>query len=300
MTSFNKLRWRIRFIKKSIIPMLKALRDEKEKQPWQYIFDYWFLPASRRYKKSRYYIENDLLPGISLADKKIIVDGNIVDISSAPNGDDFLLGVIAEYFDFIYPNMVRNTIPFFISEGPYEKENCVVKEGDTVIDAGANLGLFSWLIKNKIGSSGKIYMFEPIESLSTILKESIAINKTAPMMTVVESAVSNEDGFVYFEVQDFAGGSHKSEKGGLKVPTITIDTYVKNNSIQKINFIKADIEGMEPNLIQGASETILRDKPRIAICTYHDRNHKKELTELIKKIRPDYKFAYSSHKLFAW
>lgn len=287
-------------MRKAFIPILKSVISERDKQPWNYIFDYWFLPATKRYTKSRYYIENNKLPGITISGKKIIINGKSIDISEAPNGEECLLGVIAEYFDFIYPRMVKNPIPFFISEGPYEKGECFIQRNDTVIDAGANLGLFSWMIKDDIGNEGKIYMFEPIDSLSSILKESIAVNKTSNSMFVAEYAVSDEDGYTNFSVQDFGGGSHRSDNGSTKIPTIKIDTYVQNNNISKINFIKADIEGMEPFLIKGASETIKRDKPRIAICTYHDKNHKKELTEILKELRPDYKFAYSSHKLFAW
>jgi FkbM family methyltransferase len=280
--------------------MILAFIYEKNKQPWTYIFDYWFLSSSKRYTKSRYYIENNILPGISISGNKISVNNNIIDISKALNGEECLLGFIAEYFDFIYPKIVKYPVPFFMTEGPYERGGCVIKKNDVVIDAGANLGLFSWLIKKDIGEDGKIYMFEPISSLSTILKESITTNNTSSTMSVVESAVSDEDGYTSFSVQDFGGGSHKSESGTTKIPTIKIDTYVKNNNIPRIDFIKADIEGMEPFLIRGAREIIQRDKPRLAICTYHDRNHRKELTELIKSIRPDYQFEYSSHKLFAW
>jgi FkbM family methyltransferase len=295
-----KITWRIKFMRKAFVPALQAFFQEKNNQPWEYIFDYWFLPASKRYLKTRYYLENKKLPGIILVNKKIIVNNYTVDISTAPHGESFLLGVIAEYFDFIYPKQVKYPIPFFISEGPYEKGGCVIKKNDVVIDAGANLGLFSWLIKKDIGEDGKIYMFEPISSLSTILKESITTNDTSSTMSVIESAVSDEDGYTCFSVQDFGGGSHKSETGTTKIQTIKIDTYVKNNNIPRIDFIKADIEGMEPFLIRGAHEIIHRDKPRLAICTYHDINHRKELTELIKSIRPDYQFEYSSHKLFAW
>ena len=299
-SNFYKITWRLHFMRIAFLPMIKGFFYERKSQPWQYIFDYWFLPTEKRYAKSRYYIENNILPGISISDKKIIINGNTIDVSKAPNGEECLLGIIAEYFDFIYPKQVKYPIDFFISEGPYEKDGCVIKKGDTVIDAGANLGLFSWLIKNELGGEGKIYMFEPISSLSTILKESISDNNTSNSMFVAEFAVSDEDGYTYFSVQDFGGGSHKSDNGKTKIPTIKIDTYVKNNNIEKIDFIKADIEGMEPYLIQGAKETIKKYKPRIAICTYHDKNHLKELTKLISDIRPDYHFSHSSHKLFAW
>ncbi len=287
-------------MKKAFIPSIKGFLFEKEKQPWGYIFDYWFLSASRRYTKSRYYLEQNKLPGISLQGNIIIINNKVIDISDAPDGERCLIAIIAEYFDFIYPKLVTHSIPFFISEGPYEKEQCKVQGGDVIIDAGANLGLFSWLFLDTVGKNGHIYMFEPVPSLSKLLTESIEINKTKEEMTVIEAALSNKDGVTSFLIEDYTGGSHESSNGDTLIKTSTIDSFVANNSISKINFIKADIEGMEPQLIDGAKETIKRDKPKIAICTYHNPNHRAELKYKLETLRPDYKFAYSSHKLFAW
>lgn len=297
---FYKITWRLKFIIKSLPAIVQGFIFEKDSQPWRYIFDYWTLPASKRYSKSRYYIEKGLLPGLTLEGKNIILNGNVIDISSAPNGELCIIGIIAQYFDFIYPAKVKYTIPFFISEGPYEKDGCIIKADDTIIDAGANLGLFDWSFKPRLGKNARSYMFEPMPEIASILRKAIQVNNCGDSFFVVESALSDNDGFTSFSFEEFGGGSHELSEGKQNVSTIKLDTFMAQNNIHKVDYIKVDIEGMEPALIQGAAETIKKFKPRIAICTYHHKDHLEVLTKLIKDIRPDYNFSHSSHKLFAW
>lgn len=295
----EKLLRRIKFIKKSTPFIYKAFFNERKDHPWRYIFDYWFLPSEKRYKKSEDYLRHSL-KGLRLSNQELHLKEITIPLPVTERNQTLLLGILAEYFDFIYPKTVKYPIPFFVSEGPYEKDGCVIKEGDVVIDAGANLGLFSWLMSNTVGRKGRLYLFEPIDSLTSIITNTIKENKLEDQVFLTKKALSDKDETLYFTVDDFSGGSHRSANGTKEIPATTIDTFVRENNIPKIDFIKADIEGMEPNLIQGAKQTITRDKPRIAICTYHDKNHRHELTEMLKSYRPDYRFSYSSHKLFAW
>ena len=58
----------------------------------------------------------------------------------------------------------------------------------------------------------------------------------------------------------------------LKIKTIDIDTFKKKNNIQKVDFIKMDIEGAELPAIRGAKETIKTDRPQLAISIYHSND----------------------------
>ena len=74
-----------------------------------------------------------------------------------------------------------------------------------------------------------------------------------------------------------------------RVPVITIDGYVREHGIERVDFIKADIEGAEELAIRGARDTIARFKPKWTISSYHtdlagDKQHPK-LLALLKELR---------------
>ena len=53
------------------------------------------------------------------------------------------------------------------------------------------------------------------------------------------------------------------------VNVTTIDEFVKSNNIEKVDFIKADIEGAERDMLRGATEVLKKFAPKLAICIYH-------------------------------
>jgi hypothetical protein len=84
------------------------------------------------------------------------------------------------------------------------------------------------------------------------------------------------------------------------VQQVTIDSFANERNLQKVDFIKMDIEGMERNALRGATEILKKYKPRLAICTYHRPDDPVEIRKIISEARPDYQFYQASHKLFAW
>ena len=62
-----------------------------------------------------------------------------------------------------------------------------------------------------------------------------------------------------------------------------------------MTLIKADIQGMEMDLIEGAKNIIKNQKPKLAICAYHLPSDLYLLPKRIREINPDYRFALRSH-----
>ncbi len=170
-----------------------------------------------------------------------------------------------QFLEIVYPYLTGHT---FVEE-PYEKGQVSLEKGGVVIDVGANLGIFSIFASKRIGEMGKVYAFEPVSITSGLLIKTVKIN-TARNVEVIPCALgkSNED-LIMSLSRSLERSSGFFELGEEKVAQITLDEFLAKNSVQIVDFIKADIEGMEREMPLGAKNTIRKFKPKLSICIYH-------------------------------
>ena len=150
-----------------------------------------------------------------------------------------------------------------------------------------------------MGSFNKIYAFEPgniqITALKTRLRRLVKEwNLDIKKIIITKAALSDKSGFTYFNDNNEMLSYSKSKNiiNANKVKTIVLDEFVKNN---KVGFIKADVEGMELELIKGAKKVIKNHKPLLAIAAYHYPNDIFNIYTLIRSIRSDYNFKLRHH-----
>ena len=86
---------------------------------------------------------------------------------------------------------------------------------------------------------------------------------------------------------------------GGEVDVTTIDRFISEKGIERVDFIKADIEGAERLMLAGAKETLRRFAPNLAVCTYHFDDDPQVLEALIKDANPNYRVVHKWKKLFA-
>lgn len=141
-----------------------------------------------------------------------------------------------------------------------------LKLGDTVLDIGAHIGLFSVLISRLVGKQGKVFSFEPTPFTRSILQEVINLNEVSDIAKVRGEAVSDKKGNAFFydtetEISN-ANSLVKTDLGKkqIEVSLISVDEFVNENNL-KINCLKIDVEGAELNLLKGAKETFLNHRP---------------------------------------
>jgi len=207
-----------------------------------------------------------------------------------------------DFFDIFYPFLdIHNSRlekilnnPFYV-EGRYLTKNCCLRPGDRVIDAGANVGFFSILASKLVGDSGQVYSFEPVSEANMILKNNIEINDSNNI-EVVEKALGDKAGEVEFYIDGeglFEGSSvvikPQKEVSRRKIIQTTIDEFVLSQNLDRIDFIKVDIEGAERCLLAGAEKTIKKYRPKIAIRTYHLPDDPEVIEGILKSYVPEYK-----------
>ena len=85
--------------------------------------------------------------------------------------------------------------------------------------------------------------------------------------------------------------------GGIIARFIDLDTYVVRKNLPHVDYIKLDIEGAELDMLHGATKTITRWKPKMAISAYHKKEDLWTLLPYIKSLRPDYEFAFRHYRI---
>lgn len=147
-----------------------------------------------------------------------------------------------------------------------------IKKGDCVIDAGANEGIISLFYSKKVAEEGKVFSFEPDIINQSSIKENMKLNRLDDNIFLNNNLLWNENKELeFFESGTVASSIFYEPRNSRKIlkKAITIDGFCEEKKIQKLDFIKMDIEGAEVEAIEGALETILKFKPNFAIASYH-------------------------------
>lgn len=210
--------------------------------------------------------------------------------------------VMGEWGDIVKPSIFGEYD--VISEGAYELGRVCLSKGDVVIDCGANIGVFSCVAAAK---GCNVYAFEPNENIYNMLLENQKLNKN---ISAQKSALSDFIGEASFYETPIAvdadlGTStllqgRRSKYKETKVECITLDEFAERNQLSHVDFIKADIEGAERQMLKGAKRVLKEFAPKLALCTYHLPDDPEVMEQLILEANPRYKIEHRWKKLYAY
>ena len=173
---------------------------------------------------------------------------------------------------FLYDSPAFNN---FLKDNPHEAGEVkflelIAQEGMHAIDIGANIGITTVAIAKRIRRGGKVYSFEPVPEYSNILKENVSSNGLENVK-VYELAVTDQVGRAPFYQKELSSGI-VFEEGAKKfeVSTTSIDRFLSEEKIERIDLINMDCEGSELLVLKGAKETLQKNKVKIFCEIHHD------------------------------
>lgn len=145
-----------------------------------------------------------------------------------------------------------------------------LKPGMVFVDAGANIGEYTLFAAKRV-VGGRVLSFEPMPSIHLMLKENVALNHFINVQ-LFNCGLSDKPGVLALhEVADTNEGlssffprEHNSGRA-FEVPLETFDSVASNERIQRLDFIKMDIEGSELYALRGARESIEKFRPAVMI-----------------------------------
>jgi FkbM family methyltransferase len=159
------------------------------------------------------------------------------------------------------------------------------------VDAGAFDGdTLVQFVEFTGGRFRRAYAFEPdagnfrrLEERLSRLPESVRCRVSA-----YQQAVGNVDGYL-----PFTGGIGAGSKigGDQRVACVTLDAVLP----EPPSYIKYDVEGFEPEAVEGSRRIVSGRKPALAVCVYHVQDHLWRLPLQIHSINPNYRFYLRPH-----
>lgn len=193
-----------------------------------------------------------------------------------PEGDDFML-------------------PFNLAEQQrqiYGTGEQAVKQGNIVLDCGANVGVFTRVALEQMARI--VVAIEPapenLESLRRNFKDEIAAGR----VILYPKGVWDKDDLLTLrrDPNNTAADSFVMLKdkntASIQVPLTTIDKLVAELKLERVDYIKMDIEGAETNALTGARATLAKFHPRLSLASYHIPTDAERIPEIVKQAWPGY------------
>lgn len=170
--------------------------------------------------------------------------------------------------------------------------------GDVVLDCGACWGENAIFFANQVGKKGHVYSFEFIPGNIEVFYKNINLNPTLKeRISLIDQPLSDKSDQELFYVDRGPASKVSSEafnKLNSRIKTITIDDIVESRSVDKVDFIKMDIEGAELPALKGATGVLKRFKPKLAISLYHSIDDFVNIPEYLQSLNLGYSF-YLTH-----
>lgn len=257
---------------------------------------------------SIYYFKNKWL---EKSDDVFIFNFNGVKLPDVSMNKDMLGGlkyvfddvfIVPVFFNDDYSKKNVEFVDQFTAEGPYgykdETFDVTIKKGDVVFDVGAWIGDFSAYAAWKGATT---YAFEPTRDTYDWLCKTVRLNDSS--IIPIHKGLGNEITKMRLSTNGKNGGSNTlmrdTQDGGEFAEMTTVDAFVADSKLSRVDFIKADIEGFERYMLMGARETLKNFAPKLTICTYHLSDDPEILEKIIRDANSQYKIVHLQHKLFA-
>ena len=172
----------------------------------------------------------------------------------------------------------RLTYYFGVSEPDlFRVYNEFLKPGMIVVDAGANIGLHSLFYSKRVGGSGKIYSFEPSKKNFSRLMAHVQYNRVTNIEGLClalgakhgsAKIVDNEEDTSRTFLQ-----SSLSNNGEASTVTLeSLDAFAKFKQVERIDFLKIDVEGYEAEILAGARDLLTRQVIKVIQVELDERS----------------------------
>ena len=152
-----------------------------------------------------------------------------------------------------------------------------LQPGMTVLDVGAYSGLYTLTASVRVGRKGRVIAFEPSPYQRKRLRVHVWLNRCSNVRIEKAAIGSKEVEEVLFSVRGRSAGysglrppAVKASTQPIPVRVTTLDSYLRQNSVGSVDFIKIDVEGGELDVFKGAVDLLRQQTRPVILCELED------------------------------
>lgn len=165
-------------------------------------------------------------------------------------------------------------LAFFEIEGYLQKWREPFGPGSVVIDAGSCKGEFSVYAAKKVGANGRVVVMEPDPESMEETKRSIQLNDCGAQCIFLAKGLWDSPATLKFKAgfsssSKVVVGANESDRGVIAIETESLVSLVASEKLDRLDFVKMDIEGAEIQAVSVLNELPAGMKPRLSIASYH-------------------------------
>ncbi len=178
-------------------------------------------------------------------------------------------------------------LPQFFDTFEFDLMEKRLKQGNTFIDVGANVGIYSMIAAEQVGESGKVISIEPNPFVIERLKYNLSINSFEDRIKIQQCGVSDAEGKfdLVMDKTNLGGSSIVIERSDEKISISCklLSTIIEEQGIKKIDGLKIDIEGAEDKALIPFFNTVDKSLfPKFLILENYPDDWKEDLITFIE------------------
>lgn len=145
-----------------------------------------------------------------------------------------------------------------------------LRPGCTAVDIGASIGVYTVLLARLVGPTGTVYAFEPDPSSFTLLERNVQLNRCQNVICRQSAIGDMQTESSLIGTAGNPGDTHLSNEpdyhGESLVRVLTLDEQIGRFS--QVDFMKIDVQGMEPSVLRGARALLSRSPKCVMLCEF--------------------------------
>ena len=162
------------------------------------------------------------------------------------------------------------------------------------LDVGGCWGDTALWLALSMGPGSRVHTFEPTPKNRTLLQRNVELNPAlAPRITVHDAPLAARAGETVWIADALAAGARIEPapgEGAVELRTDTIDDFVARGEIERVDFLKVDVEGADLGVLEGAARTIAEQRPRLALACYHKPDDLVTLPDFVDSLGVEYRW----------
>jgi len=170
----------------------------------------------------------------------------------------------------------------------------LLKNGMICVDIGSNIGYYALLENKIVGKDGRVFAIEPSPINLSYLNKNLKLQNSSNVKTY-NIAIGNTDGMTKLEIKGKSNHCKvvtedqiiSNEQDVINVPVKKLDTFVQEQNISKVDFIRMDVEGFELHIVEGMTNVLRKFRPIVQIEVHKKFLGKDNTKKLLKRFKDE-------------